>query len=152
MRSLVLLLVVLLVTGCSTSVPAPVTSNYANIPSLNQVKLEPSQAQFPKARIVTENGIEYMAFTAEEGDQILAYRNASKNNREALTAMVGAHNEVVAERNILVQALKLEEAQKNSLARAYAEAENGRRQEQQTRIIETTIYKALLIIIGLSAL
>lgn len=67
MRSLVLLLVVLFVTGCSTSVPAPVTSNYANIPSLNQVKLEPSQAQFPKARIVTENGIEYMAFTAEEG-------------------------------------------------------------------------------------
>lgn len=152
MRSLVLLLVVLLVTGCSTSVPAPVTNNYSGLPMLTQVKVEPATAVFPKARVVQENGIEYMAFTVEEGDQILAYRNASKNNREALEHMVAAHNNTVMERNLMVQALKLEEARKNAMAEAYAEAENGRRQEQQTRIIETTIYKALLIIIGLSAL
>jgi len=148
----ILIVVMMLLGGCASQIQPPVTSDYRNIPVLQQVKVEPSVAAFPKARVVTENGIEYMAFTAEEGDQILAYRNASKNNREALEHMVVAHNNTVMERNLMAQALKLEEARKNAMAEAYAEAENGRRQEQQTRIIETTIYKTLLVLIGLSAL
>lgn len=151
MRS-VLLVALMLLGGCVAQVKPPVTDDYRDIPALQQVKLEPSVSAFPKARVVTENGVDYMAFTAEEGDQILAYRNASKNNREALEHMVAAHNNTVMERNLMVQALKMEEARKNAMAEAYAEAENGRRYEQQTRIIETTIYKALLVIIGLSAL
>lgn len=152
MRIFILAILLSLVTGCASQVQPPVTDDYRDIPALQQVKLEPSVVAFPKARVVTENGIDYMAFTAEEGDQILAYRNASKNNRDALEHMVAAHNNNVSERNLMVQALKLEEARKNAMAEAYAEAENGRRYEQQTRIIETTIYKALLVIIGLSAL
>lgn len=151
MRTFTLMLFALLV-GCSGNVKPPVTSNYDDVPALQQIKLEPSTAAFPKARVVTEQGTEYMAFTAAEGDQILAYRNASKNNREALEHMVAAHNNVITERNLMVDALKLEEARKNAMAEAYAEAENGRRYEQTTRIIETSIYKAILVIIGIAAI
>ena len=143
---------VLLLAGCAGEVKPPVTDNYQSVPALKQIKVDPSVAAFPKAQVVTEHGIEYMAFTAEEGDQILAYRNANKNNQEALAHVVSAYNSGVAERNTMVDLLKLEEARKNAMARAYAEAENGRRYEQQTRIIETSIYKALLVIIGIAAL
>lgn len=146
-----LLLLILTVTGCASKLEAPVTSNYSDLPMLTQVKVDPAVAAFPKARVVQENGVEYMAFTAEEGDQILAYRNASKNNREALGHMVAAHNNIVAERNLLASALQLEESRKNAMAQAYADAENGRRYEQQTRLIETSIYKALLIVLGIAA-
>lgn len=152
MRLLILLMLSVL-AGCASDLKAPTTDNYRDVPVLRQVKIDPVVETFPRARVIeSAEGIEYMAFNAGEGDQILAYRNASKANREALTHLVAAHNDVIAERNILVSTLKLEEARKNAMAEAYAEAESGRRQEQQTRIIETTIYKALLVIIGLSAL
>lgn len=149
---IIFLMLFLTVTGCASKLEAPVTSNYSDLPMLTQVKVEPATAVFPKARVVQENGIEYMAFTADEGDQILAYRNASKNNREALGHMVAAHNNIVAERNLLASALQLEESRKNAMAQAYADAENGRRYEQQTRVIETSIYKVLLLLIGAAAL
>lgn len=148
----ILLLLFFTITGCAAKLEAPVTSNYSDLPMLTQVKVDPATAVFPKARVVQEAGIEYMAFTAEEGDQILAYRNASKNNREALGHMVAAHNNIVAERNLLASALQLEESRKNAMAQAYADAENGRRYEQQTRVIETSIYKILLLLIGAAAL
>jgi hypothetical protein len=151
MRNLILLCVLFL-AGCAGTVKPPVTDNYSALTATPQIQLTPSVAEFPKARVVTAGGIQYMAFTAEEGDKILAYRNASKNNREALGHIVGALNNTLAERNIMVETLKLEEARKNAMAEAYAEAENGRRYEQQTRLIETTLYKALLVILGIAAL
>lgn len=147
-----ILILVMLLTGCASNMEAPVTSNYSKIEALQQVTVSPSVALFPKAQVIENNGTEYMAFSASEGDEILAYRNASKNNREALEHMVAAHNNVVAERNLMVQALSLEESRKNAMAQAYAEAENGRRYEQQTRMIETTVYKILLLVIGAAAL
>lgn len=151
MRSLILASIVI-ISGCASTVEPPVTANYADLESTPHVSLKPAVLKFPKAKVVTENGVEYVAFTVEDSDKIIEYRQASKNNRDALVAMVGAHNEVIAERNILVDTLKLEEARKNYMAERYADAENGRRYEQRENLIETSIYKALLVIIGLVAL
>jgi len=152
MKTFLVMFCLLLLVGCASKMEAPVTDNYSNLPVMQQIKVTPSVAAFPKAKVVQENGVEYMAFTAEEGDQILAYRNASKNNREALEHVVAAHNNSVAERNLLASALQLEESRKNAMAQAYADAENGRRYEQQTRLIETAVYKVLLLVIGAAAL
>lgn len=148
----ILIVALLFISGCTGQVKPEITDNYGSIQELQMVKVNPSVVSFPKARIVSENGQSYMAFNAEESDQILAYRNASKNNKDSLEHMVNAHNNIAAERNLMVQALKLEEKRKNAMAESYAESENGRRYEQQTRIIETSIYKALLVIIGIAAL
>lgn len=147
-----LILIAVFLTGCASTVEPTVTSNYAVLKEQPQLELSPAVAEFPKAVVVQSAGVSYMAFTAKDGDQILAYREASKANKEALINIVNAHNETIAERNLLVTALKLEEASKNNIAVRYAEAENGRRYEQRERVIETSIYKALLVVIGIAAL
>lgn len=148
----ILLFVLLLVLGgCASTVQPPVANNYSNLTTTPAIKLDAPVAEFPKAQTVTENGVEYVAFTVEDSDKILAYRQNTKNTRDALNNLVLAHNETISERNLLVRALQLEESRGNMLAQQYAEAENGRRHEQTTRIIETSIYKTLLVIIGVAA-
>lgn len=148
----ILFLLLFMLTGCASTVSPNITSNYAGLKQATPITVTPSFAVFPKARVVESDGVKYMGFTAVEGDQILEYRNASKNNREALSLLVAAVNDNVAERNLLVLSLQLEEARKNEMAIKYADAENGRRYEQRERVIETTVYKAILVIIGLFAL
>lgn len=147
MIKLLILVSVLFVSGCATSVKVNDTDHYKDIKRMDAVEVTVEEYPEPVASTVKHNGESLATFNKTEFDKLRDMRSKANKNAEMLKAVVDINNALVAERNILLDAAKGEERRANSLERDYARAEEKLRHEEQMNLVETTIYK--IIIIGL---
>lgn len=145
MRFIIALLLSAFVSGCATSVKVNNTDHYKDIERMEAIEVEVEEYPNVEASVVKHNGESLATFNKTEFDKLRELRAKANKNAETLTAVIAVNNALITERNILLEAAKGEERRANSLERDYARAEEKLRYEEQKNLVETSIYKVIII-------
>lgn len=150
MKYIALVLAVLL-TGCGTQqVPVETSDRYSQL--VPAEKLNAVAAPLPatdKLQIKQIDGTSYAVLNSVGVQKLSAFEAAAKQNTEALSLLITAHNGLVDQRNVMLQTLTLEEDRANFFQQKYAETENARRQQYQEFSTELLIHKTVIVFMGL---
>lgn len=150
MKYIALVLAVFL-TGCGTQqVPVETSDRYSKL--VPTEKLNAVAAPLPatdKLQIKQIDGTSYAVLNSVGVQKLSAFEAAAKQNTEALSLLITAHNGLVAQRNVMLQTLTLEEDRANFFQQKYAETENARRQQYQEFSTELLIHKTVIVFMGL---
>jgi hypothetical protein len=150
MKMLALLLCVALAGCANQDITIEPSNRYAKLEPT--AKLEASAVPLPtpsKLSIKTVDGAQVAVLDATGVNKLIAYETASKQNAEALSLLITAHNGLVDQRNLMLQTLTLEESRANFFAQKYAESENTRRKQYDEMQTELIIHKAMIIFMGI---
>lgn len=150
MKYIALVLAVFL-TGCGTQqVPVETSDRYSKL--VPAEKLNAVAAPLPatdKLQIKQIDGTSYAVLNSVGVQKLSAFEAAAKQNTEALSLLITAHNGLVDQRNVMLQTLTLEEDRANFFQQKYAETENARRQQYQEFSTELLIHKTVIVFMGL---
>lgn len=150
MKYIALVLAVFL-TGCGTQqVPVETSDRYSKL--VPTEKLNAVAAPLPatdKLQIKQIDGTSYAVLNSVGVQKLSAFEAAAKQNTEALSLLITAHNGLVDQRNVMLQTLTLEEDRANFFQQKYAETENARRQQYQEFSTELLIHKTVIVFMGL---
>lgn len=150
MKYIALVLAVFL-TGCGTQqVPVETSDRYSQL--VPAEKLNAVAAPLPatdKLQIKQIDGTSYAVLNSVGVQKLSAFEAAAKQNTEALSLLITAHNGLVDQRNVMLQTLTLEEDRANFFQQKYAETENARRQQYQEFSTELLIHKTVIVFMGL---
>lgn len=150
MKYIALVLAVFL-TGCGTQqVPVETSDRYSKL--VPTEKLNAVAAPLPatdKLQIKQIDGTSYAVLNSVGVQKLTAFEAAAKQNTEALSLLITAHNGLVDQRNVMLQTLTLEEDRANFFQQKYAETENARRQQYQEFSTELLIHKTVIVFMGL---
>lgn len=150
MKYIALVLAVFL-TGCGTQqVPVETSDRYSKL--VPTEKLNAVAAPLPatdKLQIKQIDGTSYAVLNSVGVQKLSAFEAAAKQNTEALSLLITAHNGLVDQRNVMLQTLTLEEDRANFFQQKYVETENARRQQYQEFSTELLIHKTVIVFMGL---
>lgn len=150
MKHIALVLAVFL-TGCGTQqVPVEPSDRYSKL--VPTEKLNATAVTLPKPdklQIKQIDGTSYAVLDSVGVQKLSAYEAAAKQNTEALSLLITAHNGLVDQRNVMLQTLTLEEDRANFFQQKYAETETARRQQYQEFSTELLIHKTMIIFMGI---
>lgn len=153
MKLIALMLSLVVLAGCQSSrVAVEESDRYSQLQASEPLKAQAGTLpQTPKVRIVNDAQGEPVAVIDQAGlDQLDAYRAVARQNTEALTLLIDAHNGLVQQRNLMLENLKLEEQRSNFYAEQYAVSENARRDQYDEFQMELLIHKAMMVIMGVA--
>ena len=146
-----LLLATAVLSGCANQdVTIEPSDRYSKLEATQ--KLDAVAVPLPttaKLNIKTVDGASVAVLDASGVNKLIAYETASKQNAEALSLLITAHNGLVDQRNLMLQTLTLEESRANFFAQKYAESENTRRKQYDEMQTELIIHKAMIIFMGI---
>lgn len=150
MKSLALVFALAVLTGCANhDVAIEPSDRYAELKPTEH--LDAKSVPLPamsKLAIKSVEGTQVAVLDAQGVNRLNAYEEAAKQNTQALTLLIAAHNGLVDQRNVMLQTLSLEEARANFFQQKYAESENSRRQQYQEFSTELLIHKAMIVFMG----
>lgn len=150
MKYLALVLAVFL-TGCGVQqVQVEPSDRYSKL--VPTEKLNAAAVDLPKPdklQIKQIDGTSYAVLDSQGVQKLSAYEAAAKQNTDALSLLITAHNGLVDQRNVMLQTLTLEEERANFFQQKYAETENARRQQYQEFSTELLIHKTMIVFMGL---
>lgn len=151
MKMVLAVLALSVLTGCSMTQVQPDKSDrysvLAPVDSLNAKAVD--LPAVPQVKIQTIGEERFATLDTAGMNQLNAYRQAAKQNTEALQLLLTAHNGLVTQRNLMLENLKLEEERGNYYAERYADTENQRRQQYRELTTELLIHKAVIIFMGI---
>lgn len=148
-----LLSAILMLNGCS-NIPMEVpqtTNRYAELPDAKPLDAQPLILPERPTMLIEKNaqGDAVATLTARGVNQLNAYKDVAEQNTKALEILIPAHNSLIAQRNILVSSLRLEEDRSNFWAQRYADSENMRRQQFSEFQTELLLHKAAIVLLGI---
>lgn len=150
MKYLALVLAVFL-TGCGVQqVQVEPSDRYSKL--VPTEKLNAAAVDLPKPdklQIKQIDGTSYAVLDSQGVQKLSAFEAAAKQNTDALSLLITAHNGLVDQRNVMLQTLTLEEERANFFQQKYAETENARRQQYQEFSTELLIHKTVIVFMGL---
>lgn len=140
----------LLASGCSSTMVQPEQSDrYAKLEAAQRLNVKSLELpQVPHISVESVNGVDKATLDSAGMNQLNAYRQAAKQNTEALSLLTDAHNGLIDQRNLMLQNLRLEESRANFFALKYAESESLRREQYKDFQFELMIHKAALFLFG----
>lgn len=142
---LILLILILLLPACaqqmSNQPPAPMQLN-----KLEKTTLSASLPDKPIPKAVTVDGEKMAAFSLSEMNQLNDYAKQAKANTEGLNLLVVAHNQTIAQNNLMVDIAKQQEARANDNYALYVREFNAHEQDKTWWAVEKIFWQALAII------
>lgn len=152
MKLIALMLSLVVLTGCQSSRIAVESSDrYAKLEPIEQLQAKAVPLPTtPKLSVATVNGEQVAVLDKKGVDDLSAFREASRQNTEALGLLLDAHNGLVQQRNLMLENLRLEEKRANFYAEQYAVSENARRDQYNEFQMELLIHKAMMVIMGVA--
>lgn len=150
MKTLALVLVLALAGCANHDVTIEPSDRYAELKPTEHLAVQPvTLPALSKLAIKSVEGTQVAVLDAQGVNRLNAYEEASKQNTQALSLLLTAHNGLVDQRNVMLQTLSLEEARANFFQQKYAETENARREQFKEFNTELTIHKAMIVFMGI---
>ena len=151
MKMVLAVLALSVLTGCGvTQVQPDKSDRYSALEKVDALQAKAVDLPaVPQIKIQTIGEERFATLDTTGMNQLNAYRQAAKQNTEALKLLLDAHNGLVVQRNLMLENLKLEEERGNYYAERYADTENQRRQQYRELTTELLIHKAVIVFMGI---
>lgn len=147
----ILIVAVLLLSGCASQMEPVITDRYSNVPELRRIDTKVTTLpQTPELKSAIVDGNPVAVLDLEGVDQMIAFREVARKNTDALQQSVDLYNTAVERDRIMLANLRMEEERANNKERMYVEAENARRQQASESRIELIAHKLIIIIMGVA--
>lgn len=154
MKILSVLLLVLLMAGCATKIPEPLTYQVTDgLETMEPIELEYDVVpDSPYAYRLEVDGQVYGGFKREGLDTLLHLRQVARTNTALLEHMVAANNDLIKERSELIAMLKETEKTINTLLQELHDSEVTAAQQSSIHRLERLVYQIGLVALGVVAL
>lgn len=145
------LLAAILLSGCASQpIEIEPTDRYSQLDRINPIETHSIELPgVPRLEVRTVDNQVVAVLDKDGVDRLQEFRDAANQNNEALALLLSAHNDLIAQRNLMLENMRLEESRANFYAQQFAIAENMRRDQHDEFKAELWIHKVLIVILSL---
>lgn len=147
MKKFLVVLCCVALCGCGSVVRKQPEILNTQIEKLPEIQLSPVLPDRPKATIVVDSqGNKYGGFDLRSMDALNQYAKQSEANTRALQELVSAHNQLIQQRNLMVDLVKREEERGNMYSTMYTESQNQIAEERRLNFVEKAFLQAIILL------
>lgn len=145
------LLAAILLSGCASQhIEIEPTDRYSQLDRINAIETHSIELPgVPRLEVRTLDNQVVAVLDKDGVDRLQEFRDAANQNNEALALLLSAHNDLIIQRNLMLENMRLEESRANFYAQQFVIAENMRRDQHDEFKTELWIHKVLIVILSL---
>lgn len=146
------LLIVLLLTGCSSQIIQPEPfDNTSDLKKLESASLPPIELpEKPIANIQKVDGIKYGSFNEQQMESLNKIWAGAKANEKTIGILNKANREAVDSHNNLLNLTRLYERQIYVVEKELQRSEQQREKEEKINTIRSIIDKTIMVVLGIA--